>query len=78
MGAGQLLNHRNSNLKRNVNRISCAYGCIVIMHSPHEIPISLASSNKQRVSITSELQHNNVDSPFDLQGYIHNGPSLLC
>lgn len=78
MGAGQLLNHRNANLTRNMNWVSCAHGCIFIMHSPHEIPISLASCNKQQVSVTSELQHNNVDSLFDLRGHIHNGPSLLC
>ena len=43
----------------------------------HEIPVSLASCNKQWLSVTSELQHSNVDSLLDPQGCIHNGPYFL-
>jgi hypothetical protein len=33
-----------------------------------EVPVSLASCDKRRVSVTSEPQHSNVDPMFDLGG----------
>jgi len=38
-------------------------GCFVILHSSRvRIPFFLASFDEQRASVTSELQHSDVDS----------------
>jgi hypothetical protein len=42
----------------------------------HEISVCLASSDKWRVSVTSQPQHSNVDLLFDFWGPIHIEQSL--
>jgi len=44
-------------------------GCIFVMQSPEsEVPVSVASCDKRRVSVASKPQRSNVDSLCDIGG----------
>lgn len=79
MGVGWLLNHRNAMIyKKTAMNALFVWAHWGDAGHTYGIPLSLASCDKLRFSVASELRQGSADSLFHPRGHIPSEQTLLC